>query len=79
MNDVYDKAKSVISMMRKEGFDVVAKDLEDVMLGGSTGGETLMGLNWHIKSFMSSNSKCSETLAKAVKDIAGHLSKHLDS
>ena len=68
--DTHQQSLQVIAALRQEGLSVEAQTLQDVIDGGSTGGEIVMGLRFHLREVLP---KATATTARQIRELLAAL------
>lgn len=72
--DYYSEARRLASLLEQEGLTTHAGAITEVLEGGSTASEILMGLRFHIDR---ASKEASQTTARQLLVLSGQLSKAL--
>ena len=75
--DYYGTAATVCELLRRNSHSDWAQRIEDIIAGGSTGTEILMGVRWQLQEYMRENPGQSGELKAKICELLDELDKTL--
>jgi len=73
--DYYSEARRIAGLLRTEGLDADAANIEDTIEGGSTASEILMGIRFHLERAMH---RASQTTSRQIVLLINEVNKALN-
>jgi hypothetical protein len=51
-SNIYDTTRNILARLEQVGAGNIAREIDNIISGGSTGSEILMGIRWKFRQFM---------------------------
>ena len=71
--DCFSETRSLASALDAEGLSSEASALRDALDGGSTGGEILMAVRWHLQAIDHANKPFSVATKRRIRELLREL------
>ena len=75
--DYYAEADEVMNELDAEGLTVEAESLRNIIAGGSTATEILMGLRWELRQIDDANKVADMTAKRRIRKLIAELDRVL--